>query len=396
MAMIVGSKFTSKMLLSTYFISTKISLHANASHHQAPLYSTFRRFPISKAQDLNYEQNVEEKTKFPSSLTLNLKLKSILRYGENSHQRAALYVEDNSLNEPKFDGIENVIQLHGTQMSYNNYLDIDAAWDCACEFNSPTCVIVKHTNPCGIASVDSTKWIVEAYHGAVKGDPVSAYGGSIAFNTIVDENLALDIREFRNPINGANKMFYDNVVALGYTPKGLEILKGKSKTLRILEAKHTTKSHQSFRQIGSAGWLVQDFDDKVLEAKDLELVTSKDCTPEQLQDALYAWKCCKHIKSNAIVLARNNQMLGMGSGQPNRVKSLQIALEKSGDGRKGAALASDAFFPFAWNDAVEDACKSGISTIIQPGGSKRDQDAIDCCNQYGVTMFFTRVRHFLH
>lgn len=355
--------------------------------------TAFQRFPLLKAQDTNHEQDVERKTKFPPSLTYHLKLKSILKYGENSHQRAAFYVGDDFLNVSKFEGIENVIQLHGEKMSYNNYLDIDAAWNCVNDFKKPTCVIVNSTNPCGIASVDSNERIVEAYHGAVKGDPLSAYGGTVAFNTTVDENLAHEIREFRSPIDGAKRMFYENVVALGYTSKGLEILEGKSETLRIFKAtKYTRKDHLSFRQIGSAGWLVQEIDDKVLGPEDLELVTSNDCTFEQLQDALYAWKCCKHVKSNAIVLAKNNQMLGMGSGQPTRVKSMRIALEKSGDKSKGAALASDAFFSFAF--IVEDACKAGVRTIIQPGGSKRDQDAIDCCNRYGVTMFFTGVRHF--
>ncbi|KAF5175640.1 Bifunctional purine biosynthesis protein purh [Thalictrum thalictroides] len=331
------------------------------------------------------------KDEFPPSFTVPLSLKSSLRYGENPHQKAAFYV-DKSLSEVQAGGIATAIQHHGKEMSYNNYLDADAAWNCVSEFENPTCVIVKHTNPCGVASRQN---ILEAYRLAVKADPVSAFGGIVAFNVEVDEDLAKDIREFRSPVDGETRMFYEIVVAPKYSQRGLEILRGKSKTLRILEASKNKKGKVSLRQVGG-GWLVQDSDD--LTPQDIQFKVVNERTPQEneLHDAEFAWLCVKHVKSNAIVIAKDNCMLGMGSGQPNRVESLRIAIRKAGDEVKGAALASDAFFPFAWNDAVEEACKSGVGVIAEPGGSIRDNDAIDCCNKYGVSLLFTNVRHFRH
>ncbi|CAJ2661056.1 unnamed protein product [Trifolium pratense] len=336
-----------------------------------------------------WKQSVGDK--FPPSLTVPLSLKSSLRYGENPHQKAAFYV-DKRLAEVNAGGIATAIQHHGKEMSYNNYLDADAAWNCVCEFRNPTCVVVKHTNPCGVASRND---ILEAYRLAVKADPVSAFGGIVAFNVEVDEVLAKEIREFRSPTDGETRMFYEIVVAPSYTEKGLEILRGKSKTLRILEAKKNEAGKLSLRQVGG-GWLAQDSDD--LTPNDIKFNVVSEKTPQEgeLRDAEFAWLCVKHVKSNAIVIAKDNCMLGMGSGQPNRVESLRIAMRKAGADVKGAALASDAFFPFAWKDAVEEACESGIGVIAEPGGSIRDQDAIDCCNKYGVSLLFTNVRHFRH
>ncbi|GAV81098.1 AICARFT_IMPCHas domain-containing protein/MGS domain-containing protein [Cephalotus follicularis] len=329
--------------------------------------------------------------KFPPSLTVPLSLKNSLRYGENPHQKAAFYV-DKSLAEVNAGGIATAIQHHGKEMSYNNYLDADAAWNCVSEFKYPTCVVVKHTNPCGVASRDD---ILEAYRLAVKADPVSAFGGIVAFNIEVDEALAKEIREFRSPTDGETRMFYEIVVAPKYTKKGLEILCGKSKTLRILEANKNEKGKLSLRQV-SGGWLAQNSDDLTPEDIKFNVVSEKTPKETELRDVEFAWLCVKHVKSNAIVVAKNNCMLGMGSGQPNRLESLRIALRKAGDEAKGAALASDAFFPFAWKDAVQEACESGISAIAEPGGSIRDGDAIECCNKYGVSLLFTNVRHFRH
>ncbi|CAL5072896.1 unnamed protein product [Urochloa decumbens] len=328
---------------------------------------------------------------FPPSFTVPLELKSTLRYGENPHQNAAFYA-DKSLSLVGTGGIATAIQHHGKEMSYNNYLDADAAWNCVSEFDSPTCVVVKHTNPCGVASRQD---ILEAYRLAVKGDPVSAFGGIVAFNTTIDEDLAKEIREFRSPTDGQTRMFYEIVVAPGYTEKGLEILQGKSKTLRILEAKISGKGMLSLRQV-NGGWLAQESDD--LTPEDITFTSGSERAPQEneLADAKFAWLCAKHVKSNAIVIAKNNCMLGMGSGQPNRRESLRIAFRKAGEEAKGAALASDAFFPFAWNDAVEEACENGIGIIAQSGGSIRDEDAVACCNKYGVSLVFTGVRHFKH
>ncbi|CAG7874558.1 unnamed protein product, partial [Brassica rapa] len=310
-------------------------------------------------------KQTEGKEKFPPSFTVPLSLKSSLRYGENPHQKAAFYV-DKSLAEVNAGGIATAIQHHGKEMSYNNYLDADAAWNCVSEFENPTCVVVKHTNPCGVASRDD---ILEAYRLAVKADPVSAFGGIVAFNVEVDEVLARELREFRSPTDGETRMFYEIVVAPKYTAKGLEVLKGKSKTLRILEAKKNDQGKLSLRQVGG-GWLAQDSDDITPEDISFKAVSDKTPTESELADAKFAWLCVKHVKSNAIVIAKNNCMLGMGSGQPNRVESLRLAFKKAGEEAKGAALASDAFFPFAWKDAVEEACEKGIGAIAEPGGKR--------------------------
>jgi len=325
------------------------------------------------------------------ALTIPLELASPLRYGENPHQSAAFYV-DQSLREHGRGGIATAAQHHGKEMSYNNYLDADAAWNAVNDFPGPSCVIVKHTNPCGVATREG---LIEAYQLAVLADPTSAFGGIVAFNRPVDETLARDLREFRNPTDGETRMFYEIVVAPGYTPEGLTILKGKSKDLRILEAQPRLPGGTSFRQVGG-GWLVQGSDDRTPEEIDFEVVTQTQPTAAQWDDLKFAWRCVKHVKSNAITVAKDNRLLGMGSGQPNRVKSVEIAMEKAGVEVKGAALASDAFFPFAWGDSIEKACQAGVGIIVHPGGSVRDQDGIDCCNQYGVAMVLTGTRHFRH
>jgi phosphoribosylaminoimidazolecarboxamide formyltransferase/IMP cyclohydrolase len=325
------------------------------------------------------------------ALTIPLELSAGLRYGENPHQSAAFYV-DRSFREHDRGGIATAVQRHGKEMSYNNYLDADAAWNAVNDFPGSSCVIVKHTNPCGVATRDD---LLEAYRLAVRADATSAFGGIVAFNRPVDETLARELREFRNPNDGETRMFYEIVVAPAYTPEGLTILKGKSKDLRILEAQPRKPGGRSFRQVGG-GWLVQDSDDLRPEDIELKVVTDRQPTPQELEDLKFAWRCVKHVKSNAITVAKDNRLLGMGSGQPNRVKSVEIAMEKAGDNVKGAALASDAFFPFAWNDSIENACKAGVAAIIHPGGSLRDQDGIDCCNKYGVAMVLTGTRHFRH
>jgi phosphoribosylaminoimidazolecarboxamide formyltransferase/IMP cyclohydrolase len=327
----------------------------------------------------------------PPSLTLPLERAASLRYGENPHQAAAFYL-DRSLAAHGHGGIATAVQHHGKEMSYNNYLDADAAWNAVNDFPAPACVVVKHTNPCGVATRDD---LLEAYRLAVRGDATSAFGGIVAFNRPVDEALAREIREFRSPNDGTTRMFYEIVVAPGYNEAGLEVLKGKSKDLRILEAEPLAPGGRNYRQVGG-GWLVQDADDRGPDDIDLNVVTEKQPTPEQLADLKFAWRCVKHVKSNAITVAKDGRLLGMGSGQPNRVKSVEIAMEKAGDEIKGAVLASDAFFPFAWNDSIEKACQAGVAAIVHPGGSMRDQDGIDCCNKYGVAMIFTGTRHFKH
>lgn len=324
-------------------------------------------------------------------ITVPLTLLGGLRYGENPHQPAAVYA-DASLAEVGLGGVATATQHHGKEMSYNNYLDADAAYACVCDLPTPACVIVKHTNPCGAACRDDLK---EAYRLAVEADPISAFGGIVAFNRPVDEALAAEIREFRSPTDGETRMFYEIVIAPGYTPEGLAKLQGKSKTLRILEAPPRPPTGRSLRQVGG-GWLAQDADSLAAADVEFEPVSRVTPTDAQATDLRFAWTIAKHVKSNAIAVAKNGALLGMGSGQPNRVKSVQIALEKAGAEAKGAALASDAFFPFTWGDSVEIACQAGVAAIAHPGGSLRDADAVECCDQYGVALATTGVRHFKH
>lgn len=324
-------------------------------------------------------------------LCVPMRLSAGLRYGENPHQSAAFYT-DLSLAEAGAGGVAAATQHHGKEMSYNNYLDADAAYGAVCDFPEPSCVIVKHTNPCGVASRGD---LLEAYRLAVAADPISAFGGIVAFNRPVDEALARELREFRSPTDGETRMFYEIVIAPGYTPDGLATLQGKSKTLRILEAPARAPSGRSLRQV-AAGWLLQEHDALTPEGIEFTCVSEAQPTAEQLADLKFAWRCVKHVKSNAITVAKGEKLLGMGSGQPNRVKSVQIALEKAGDEVEGSVMASDAFFPFSWGDSVEFACKAGVSAIAHPGGSMRDQDAIDCCNKYGVVLVTTGHRHFRH
>ena len=296
--------------------------------------------------------------------TVSMTLLNELRYGENPHQPAAVY-SDSTLAESSGTGGSSVVH-HGKEMSYNNYLDAEAAYSCACDYPSSdrTCVIVKHTNPCGIASESATGGdLLEAYRLAVRADPISAFGGIVAFNCAVDEEMAREIREFRSPTDGETRMFYEIVIAPSYTEKGLEVLKGKSKALRILETKPRMADAPMGLRQSACGWLSQDSDSLVPEDIEFTAVSSTKPTEEQLEALRFAWRAVKHVKSNAITVAKKGKLLGMGSGQPNRVNSVRIALEKAGDDVEGSVLASDAFFPFAWGDSVEKACQAGVKAI---------------------------------
>jgi phosphoribosylaminoimidazolecarboxamide formyltransferase/IMP cyclohydrolase len=320
-----------------------------------------------------------------------MSLMNTLRYGENSHQSAAVY-KDLSMGELGSTGVAVAELHHGKEMSYNNYLDTEAAYSAVCDIEGPACVIVKHTNPCGVAQRGD---LLEAYRLAVIADPISAFGGIVAFNRPLTEELAKELREFRSPTDGETRMFYEIVIAPSYTPEGLATLKGKSKTLRILEAAPRKDGARSLRQVGG-GWLYQDVDALKPSEIEFKCVSETVATEAQLNDLKFAWSCVKHVKSNAITVCKDMRMLGMGSGQPNRVKSVEISLEKAGEDVKGSVMASDAFFPFSWNDSVEKACQAGVAAIVHPGGSMRDSDAVECCNKYGVALYTTDVRHFRH
>ncbi len=314
---------------------------------------------------------------FPEELTIALRKHLSLRYGENPHQQAVLYEEVG----PGW-GITSAKQLWGKELSFNNFLDADAAWAVVSEFTEPTVAVIKHTNPCGLASHPD---VAEAYRRALSGDPVSAFGGIVAANRRLTAEAAREIV----------KTFYEIVLAPGFAPEALEVLKAK-RDLRLLdvsELRETPASALDFRRI-SGGFLVQTRDSFPVERLSMRTVTRREPSQEELRDLLFAWQAVKHVKSNAIVLAKDKTLLGMGAGQPSRVQSVEIALKKAGERSRGSVLASDAMFPFP--DGVEMAAQGGVTAIIQPGGSVRDKEVIEVADRYGMAMVFTGVRHFKH
>jgi phosphoribosylaminoimidazolecarboxamide formyltransferase / IMP cyclohydrolase len=311
----------------------------------------------------------------PELLSPALEKVSELRYGENPHQKAAFY------RISMLHGLPEMEQLHGKELSYNNWIDIEAAWQIAQDFELPGAAIIKHTNPCGAAVGDS---LSEAYALAYAADPTSAFGSIIGLNRQVDEATAKQISE----------TFVEVVVAPGYDDEALEILTKKT-AIRLLKCPHFDVPEPSPRyRYVAGGFLVQEPDLYRVTAASVTIPTKVKPTKEQLNDAIFGMTLVKHVKSNAIVVVKNGQSLGIGAGQMSRIESVEIALRKSGNQVKGAVLASDAFFPF--QDSVEMAYKAGISAIIQPGGSKRDQESIDFCDRVGIPMIFTGIRHFKH
>lgn len=317
---------------------------------------------------------------FPELLTFTYEKVQDLRYGENPHQKAAFYREV----LPVPGSLTGAKQLHGKELSYNNINDANAALDLLREFDEPTVVAVKHANPCGVASAST---IYEAYMKAYEADPISIFGGIVAANREIDAQTAAEI----------NKIFIEIVIAPSYTDEALEILKRK-KNIRILQLKDiSARPHKGIWDTRKVlgGLLVQELDTELLpDMSQLKVVTDKKPTAAEMEDLIFAWKVVKHTKSNGIAIAKNKQSLGIGPGQVNRIWAVQQSIERSGEKVKGAVLASDAFFPFP--DCVEAAAKAGISAIIQPGGSIRDQESIDACNKYGIAMIFTGMRHFKH
>ncbi len=319
--------------------------------------------------------------KLPDNLTIAMKKLFDLRYGENPHQKAALYVEQ-AVGQKSL-GLTGVKHLSGPELSFNNLLDLEAAWSTAIDFPDPTIAIIKHNNPCGLCS---NKDIVEAYRRALAGDPVSAFGGVIATNRVMDMALASEI----------DKTHYDCIIAPGYSDDALNLLKRK-KNLRMVSLPLETQTGNAKRldiRLISGGFLVQDEDYYTEQEFKPKTVSKRQPTKEEMRDMLFAWKTIKHIKSNAISIAKDNTMLGMGAGQPNRVISAQLALKLAGEAAKGAVLASDAMIPFP--DTVEIAAKGGVTAVIQTGGSVKDQDVIDLADKYNMAMVFTGIRHFRH
>ena len=325
----------------------------------------------------SYLNSIEEtsSSKFPETLTLPYVKVQSLRYGENPHQKAAFYKGSEVAG-----GWGDANILWGKEMSYNNFLDADSALKLSVEFDAPAAVVVKHNNPCGVATDES---LLVAFKKAKASDPVSAFGGVVAVNRPITEDLAEEI----------SATFMEVVIAPEITPEALAVFK-KKKNLRVLTVSQPKAVSLDFRQI-SGGLLVQEPNRLVLDdSKELRVVTRSVPTPGEMDALRFAWKVCKHVKSNAIVLAGPDQTVGIGAGQMNRVDSVQIALMKAKSSVVGTVMASDAFFPF--RDGIDMAGKAGIRAIIQPGGSIRDAEVIDAANEHQMAMVFTEIRHFRH
>lgn len=321
-----------------------------------------------------------EKDPFPTTLNLTYQKIQSLRYGENPHQQASFYTNP----QINISGIGNAKQLHGKELSYNNILDLDSALNLVKEFeNDFACAIIKHNNPCGVAV---SKEQVSAYHLAYQTDSTSAFGGIISFNQKVEKDTAQEIV----------KTFIEAIIAPGFSKDALEILKTK-KNLRLLEVKPWQKdilnSPLSLRSV-DGGLLVQESDLKKITQQDLKVVTKRQPTQQEINAMLFSWKVVKHIKSNAIVLAKEDRTVSIGAGQMSRVDSVKIAIEKASSGAFGTIMASDAFFPF--RDGIDLADKAGVRAVIQPGGSIRDEEVIKAADEYGMAMVFTTIRHFRH
>ena len=319
--------------------------------------------------------------RLPDEISFDLAKVTDLRYGENPHQKAALY------NSGEFGGIANAEQLHGKEMSFNNYVDAEAAWNLVQDFDELTVAIVKHTNPSGVGTGGTNE---EAYRRALATDPVSAFGGIVAFNQKVDANVAASV----------NEVFTEVVIAPDYDPEAIDVFKTK-KNLRVLRVIPETENRRpetdiEYKQV-SGGMLVQTRDLYRVTLGDLKFVTEHQPSPELVRAMLFAWRVCKHVKSNAIVFSNEYQTIGVGSGQMNRVDSVRIAAMRAEGFNlplKGSVLASDAFFPF--RDNVDEAAKYGVSAIIQPGGSVRDEEVVQAANEHQIAMAFTGFRHFKH
>ncbi len=338
------------------------------------------------AHPLNEEESEEEGQGFPELLTLSFEKVQDLRYGENPHQKAAFYREPSASG-----GLAAAKKLHGKELSFNNIYDLNAAYNLVLEFadgSTPAAAIIKHTNPCGAALAPA---LAEAFTKAREGDPISAFGGILAVNQEIDADTA-------NLITGKNT-FFEAIIAPGYSDEAFTILTTKKQwgqNLILLQAPEMTKpsaQEYDYKRV-SGGLLVQTPDSALLKPSETNTASERQATSAEMSDLMLAWKLVKHVKSNAIVLVKDRQLVGVGAGQMNRVQSVRLAVTQAGEKAKGAVLASDAFFPFP--DGPEAALQAGVTAIIQPGGSKKDDEAIAIADQYGAAMVLTGRRHFRH
>jgi phosphoribosylaminoimidazolecarboxamide formyltransferase / IMP cyclohydrolase len=349
---------------------------ATTAAYDSAIASTLEQIPDDAATAPGHTAE-RSSAQFPPNLRFAFHKTLDLRYGENPHQKAAMYSDGSNA------GVANARQLQGKELSYNNIVDVQAAWDLAQEFNEagsdqPFCAIIKHTNPCGAAT---GKTLAEAYTRALECDPVSAFGGVIAVNRPLDSDAAEKM----------HKLFLEVIAAPAFSDAAKTKFASK-KNLRLIEV--IAANQKYVLKNVSGGVLVQDVDMRPLQEVDLKVVTKRPPTAEETCALLFAWKICKHVKSNAIVYARDGQTVGVGAGQMSRVDSAKIGAMKAQLPLKGTVAASDAFFPFP--DGVEEIAKAGATAIIQPGGSQRDPEVIEAADRLGLAMLFTGVRHFRH
>jgi phosphoribosylaminoimidazolecarboxamide formyltransferase/IMP cyclohydrolase len=344
---------------------------ALTARYDAAINDYFINGPKGSVRESNLQENI----------TLNLKKSLPLRYGENPHQPAGFYMPE--------DGSPSFEQIHGKEISYNNILDLSAAWELASEFAEPCCAIIKHTNPCGCACAkDLHQAYLLARDGELPPSPISRYGGIIAVNRPLDKKAAEEI-------TGPNS-FYEVIAAPDFDEGAKEIFasrKGWGQNVRLVKMAGNASADKVWRS-AAGGFLVQERDRLAVDEAKLKQVTRK--APEQglMEDMMFAFRIVKHVKSNAIVIVKNKQLIGMGAGQPNRLASVRLALAQAGDRAGGAVLASDGFFPFA--DNIEEAAAGGITAVIQPGGSVKDDEVIKKADELGLAMVFTDLRHFRH
>ncbi|ELA9311676.1 bifunctional phosphoribosylaminoimidazolecarboxamide formyltransferase/IMP cyclohydrolase [Vibrio parahaemolyticus] len=362
-------------------LETRFDLAIAAFEHTAAYDGMIANYFGTMVPSYGENKEGDEESKFPRTFNQQFEKKQDMRYGENSHQAAAFYVEAN----PQEASVSTARQIQGKALSYNNIADTDAALECVKEFNEPACVIVKHANPCGVAL---GKDILEAYNRAYQTDPTSAFGGIIAFNQELDAETATAIVE---------RQFVEVIIAPSISAEAIEVVAAK-KNVRLLECgEWSTKTTGFDVKRVNGGLLVQDRDQGMVSQDDLKVVSKRQPTEEELKDALFCWKVAKYVKSNAIVYSKGDMTIGVGAGQMSRVYSAKIAGIKAADEGlqvEGCVMASDAFFPF--RDGIDAAAEAGIKCVIQPGGSMRDDEVIAAADEHGMAMIFTGMRHFRH
>ncbi len=362
-------------------LETRFDLAIAAFEHTASYDGMIANYFGTMVPSYGKNKEGDEESKFPRTFNQQFVKKQDMRYGENSHQDAAFYVEAN----PEEASVSTAHQIQGKALSYNNIADTDAALECVKEFDEPACVIVKHANPCGVAL---GKDILEAYDRAHKTDPTSAFGGIIAFNQELDAETAKAIVE---------RQFVEVIIAPSVSAEAVEVVAAK-KNVRLLECgEWTTKTNDFDVKRVNGGLLVQDRDQGMVSLDNLKVVSKRQPTEEELKDALFCWKVAKYVKSNAIVYSKGDMTIGVGAGQMSRVYSAKIAGIKAADEGlqvEGCVMASDAFFPF--RDGIDAAAEAGIKCVIQPGGSMRDDEVIAAADEHGMAMIFTGMRHFRH